>query len=80
MAADSQNEFPTIYIDRVSLVMADKLLQCLEGIVVTVQDIAMGRVCYGEVVIHFLVARREIEGPSCFTYNVAAVSWTCLHG
>ena len=80
MAADTQNEFPTIYIDRVTLVMADQLLQCLESVVVTIQDVAMGRLHYGEVVVHLLVTNGEVKSPSCFTDDITAVSWACLHG
>ena len=56
MATDSQSEFPTVYVDSMLLMVGDQLLQCPEGIVVSVEDVAVGRVGNGDVRVHVLMA------------------------
>ena len=81
MAANSQDEFPTVHIDVMLLVVADQLLQCLKSVVVPFQDVSvLVGVADGEVVVHPPVACREVVGAPRVSDNVAAVSGTCLHG
>lgn len=78
MAADFKPKFPHTHIDAMLLMVEDELLQRPEGIVVSLQDVALLGVWYGGVAVHALVAGREIEDSLVFPDHVAAVCCTGL--